>query len=84
MEIPPDPSVGPDTSQDAFDFSQGALGLPPDLARQIREATESLTGMGSEERRHLTIAIAAVAATWVAPIVAARRRRKRRRRRRSA
>ncbi|MCY3602345.1 MAG: hypothetical protein OXH12_04620 [Chloroflexi bacterium] len=80
MEVPPDPQTGPDRSQDAFDFSQGALGLPADLARQIREAAEGLTGMGAEQRRHLTIAMTAVGATWIAPVLAARRRRKRRRR----
>ena len=80
MDMPPDPMTGPDREQDTFDFSQGALGLPPDLARQIREAAESLTSMGSEQRRHLTIAMTAVGATWIAPVLAARRRRKRRRR----
>jgi hypothetical protein len=80
MEVPPDPATGPDRSQDTFDFSQGALGVPPDLARQIREAAESLTGMGAEQRRHLTIAMTAVAGTWIAPVLAARRLRKRRRR----
>ncbi len=84
MEIPPDPTVGPDQSQDTFDFSQGALGMPPDLARQIREATEGLTGMGAEQRRHLVIAIGTVGATVIAPILAGRRRRKRRRKRRSS
>lgn len=84
MEVPPDPMTGPDRSQDTFDFSQGALGLPPDLARQLREATESLTGMGSEQRRHLMIAMGAIGATWIGPVLAARHRRKRRRRRKSA
>ncbi len=84
MEIPPEPTVGPDQSQDTFDFSQGALGMPPDLARQLREATENLTGMGAEQRRHLVIAIGTVGATVIAPILAGRRRRKRRRRRRSS
>lgn len=80
MQVPPDPMTGPDRSQDAFDFSEGAMGLPADLARQIREAAESLTSMGAEQRRHLTIAMTAVGATWIAPVLAARRRRKRRRR----
>jgi len=80
MEGPLDPMTGPDRSQDAFDFSQGALGLPSDLARQIREAAEGLSGMGAEQRRHLTIAMTAIGATWIAPVLAARRRRKRRRR----
>ena len=79
MEVPPDPQAGPDRSQDAFDFSQGTMGLPADLARQIREVAESLTGMGVEQRRHLTIAMTAVGATWIAPVLSARRRRKRRR-----
>ena len=73
--------TGPDRSQDTFDFSQGALGVPADLARQIREAAESLTGMGAEQRRHLIIAMTAVAGTWLLPVLGARRRRKRRRRR---
>ena len=73
--------TGPDRSQDTFDFSQGALGVPADLARQIREAAESLTGMGTEQRRHLIIAMTAVAGTWLLPVLGARRRRKRRRRR---
>lgn len=73
--------TGPDRSQDTFDFSQGALGVPADLARQIREAAESLTGMGTEQRRHLIIALTAVAGTWLLPVLGARRRRKRRRRR---
>ena len=73
--------TGPDRSQDTFDFSQGALGVPADLARQIREAAESLTGMGTEQRRHLIIAMTAVVGTWLLPVLGARRRRKRRRRR---
>lgn len=79
MEIPPDPMTGPDREQDTFDFSQGAMGLPADLARQIQEAAESLSGMGAEQRRHLGIAMTAIGATWIAPVLAARRRRKRRR-----
>lgn len=79
MEVPPDPQTGPDRSQDTFDFTQGGLGLPPDLARQLREAAEGLTGMGSEQRRHLAIAMAGIGATWIAPVLATRRRRKRRR-----
>ncbi len=81
MDVPDDPTTGPDRSQDTFDFSQGALGVPDDLARQLREAAESLTGMGSEQRRHLTIAMAAIGAMWVAPVAAAVRRRRKRRRR---
>ncbi|MXY35851.1 MAG: hypothetical protein F4052_03065 [Dehalococcoidia bacterium] len=80
MEAPHDPMTGPDRSQDTFDFTQGTPGLPADLARQLRETAESLTGMGAEQRRHLTIAMTAVGATWIAPVLAARRRRKRRRR----
>ena len=80
MQFPPDPDAGPDPAEDTFDFSQGSLGLPPDLARQMREATEQLTGMDSEQRRHLAIAMTTVGATWIAPILAARRRRRRRRR----
>ncbi|MXY72737.1 MAG: hypothetical protein F4Y97_06830 [Dehalococcoidia bacterium] len=80
MEAPHDPMTGPDRSQDTFDFTQGGAGLPPDLARQIREATESLTGMGAEQRRHLFIAMTGIGATWIAPVLAIRRRRKRRRR----
>ena len=76
--------TGPDRSQDTFDFSQGALGVPADLARQLREAAESLTGMDTEQRRHLIIALTAVAGTWLLPVLGARRRRKRRRRRASA
>lgn len=80
MEVPPDPMTGPDREQDTFDFSQGAMGLPTDLARQIQEAAESLGGMSAERRRHLAVAMTAVGATWIAPVLAARRRRKRRRR----
>lgn len=72
--------IGPDREQDAFDFSQGAMGLPADLARQIQEAAQSLSGMGAEQRRHLAIAMTAVGATWLAPVLASRRLRKRRRR----
>ena len=81
MDVPDDPMTGPDRAQDTFDFSQGALGVPEDLARQLREAAEGLSGMGSEQRRHLTIAMAAIGAMWVAPLAAVRRRRKRRRKR---
>ncbi len=85
MQVPPDPMTGPDQSQDTFDFSQGAGGMSPELARQLREATERLSGMGSEQRRHLMIAMGAVGALTIAPIAAGiRRRRKRRLRRRSA
>ena len=84
MQLPPDPSTGPDRAQDTFDFTRGTPGLPPDLLRQLREATERLTDMSAEQRKHLAIAIAVVGATWIAPIVAGRRRRKRRRRQRSA
>lgn len=73
--------TGPDPSQDTFDFTQGTPGLSPELARQLREAAERLSGMGSEQRRHLAIAMGAIGATVVLPIAAARRRRKRRRRR---
>ena len=72
---------GPDQSQDTFDFTQGTPGMSPELTRQLREAAERLSGMGSEQRRHLSIAMGAVGATVVLPIAAARRRRKRRRRR---
>lgn len=81
MELPQDPRDGPDQTQDAFDFGQEALGLPPQLARQLQEAAESLTGMATEQRRNLVVAMTAVGAMWVAPVVAARRRRRRRRRR---
>ena len=85
MQIPPDPTTGPDREQDTFDFSQGTRGLPADLLRQLQEATERLTDMSAEQRKHLMIAIAAVGATWIAPMLAGRRRRrKRRRRQRSA
>ena len=84
MQFPTDPMTGPDREQDTFDFTQGTRGLPPDLLRQLQEATERLTDMSAEQRKHLAIAIAVVGATWIAPIVAGRRRRKRRRRRRSA
>ena len=83
MEIPPDPMTGPDTSQDTFDFTQGS-GVSPELARQIREATERLSGMGSEQRRHLMIAMGAVGTMVIGPMAAGLRCRKRRRRRRSA
>ena len=83
MQLPPDPSTGPDREQDTFDFTRGTRGLPAELLRQIQEATERLTDMNAEQRKapH-AIAIAAVGATWIAPIVAGRRRRKRRRRQR--
>ncbi len=82
MQLPTDPMTGPDREQDTFDFTQGTRGLPSDLLRQLQEATERLTDMNAEQRKHLAIAIAAVGATWIAPIVAGRRRRKRRRRQR--
>lgn len=81
MQVPPDPMTGPDASQDTFDFSQGTPGMSPELVRQLREAAERLSAMGSEQRRHLAIAIGAIGATVVLPIAAGRRRRKRRRRR---
>ena len=82
MQFPPDPMTGPDREQDTFDFTQGTRGLPAELLRQIQEATERLTDMNAEQRKALMVAIAAVGATWIAPIVAGRRRRKRRRRQR--
>ena len=77
MEFPPDR----DPAADAFDFSPGATGLPPDLARQLREAAANLSAMDAEGRRHLAIAMGAVGATWLAPVLAAHRRKRRRRRR---
>ncbi len=81
MELPRDPVTGPDPADDDFDFSPGATGLPPHLAQQLRDAAESLSAMGAEQRRHVAIALTAIGATWLAPAIAARRRRKRRRRR---
>ena len=82
MQLPTDPMTGPDREQDTFDFTQGTRGLPSDLLRQLQEATERLTDMSAEQRKHVMIAIAAVGATWIAPMLAGRRRRKRRRRQR--
>ena len=82
MQLPTDPMTGPDREQDTFDFSQGTRGLPSDLLRQLQEATERLTDMSAEQRKHLMIAMAAVGAAWIAPMLAGRRRRKRRRRQR--
>ncbi len=75
---PDGPLEGPDTEQDTFVFSQGEM----EVGRGLEQLAANLSGMTSERRRHLFVAMAGVGATWLALPLAARRLRRKRRQRR--
>ncbi len=81
MQNPSGPATGPDRSQDTFDFGQGTPRRARAFMEELLERSESVSRLSPERRRHLAIAMAAVGAMWIAPVVAGRHRRKSRRRR---
>lgn len=80
MELPPDP--GPSRDQDAFDFAQGPFDGGRAMLARLMENAQGLGALDAERRRHLAIAVGAIGATWIAPVLARRRLKRRRARRR--
>ena len=74
MALPPFAPQEPDPSrardEDAFDFARSQK--RSELFTRLLESTSASTeGMGAKQRRHLAIAVGAISATYLAPILAA-------------